>query len=69
MGREQLAALLSIGVATLDRWDAAGLLGPAGVKKAGRKLWPLSEIREWVTSGMLCRKEWQAMKAVCRGQK
>jgi hypothetical protein len=62
VGREQLAALLSIGVATLDRWDAAGLLGPVGVRKAGRKLWSLSELRQWVDAGMPGRKEWLARR-------
>jgi hypothetical protein len=63
VGREQVAALLSIGVATLDRWDSSGLLGPVGVRKAGRKLWSLAELREWVASGMPSRKEWLARRA------
>jgi hypothetical protein len=63
VGREQVAALLSIGVATLDRWDAAGLLGPVGAKKGGRKLWSLAELREWVQAAMPCRKEWLARRA------
>jgi hypothetical protein len=62
VGREQVATLLSIGVATLDRWDAAGLLGPVGAKKAGRKLWALAELREWVQAGMPGRKEWLARR-------
>jgi hypothetical protein len=56
--------LLSIGVATLDRWDSSGLLGPTGVKKSGRKLWALAELREWVAAGMPSRKEWQARRPV-----
>ncbi len=63
VGREQVATLLSIGVATLDRWDAASLLGPVGAKKGGRKLWSLAELREWVASGMPARKEWLARRA------
>jgi hypothetical protein len=63
VGREQVAALLSIGVATLDRWDAAGLLGPVGAKKAGRKLWSLAELRDWVQAGMPGRQEWLARRA------
>jgi hypothetical protein len=63
VGREQVAALLSIGLATLDRWDSAGLLGPVGIKKAGRKLWSLAELREWVVSEMLGRREWLARRA------
>jgi hypothetical protein len=63
VGRDQVAALLSIGVATLDRWDNAGILGPVGVKKGGRKLWALAELREWAAAGMPCRKEWVARRA------
>jgi hypothetical protein len=63
VGREQVAALLSIGVATLDRWDSGGLLGPVGVKKAGRKLWSLAELRDWVACGLPSRREWLARRA------
>jgi hypothetical protein len=63
VGREQVAALLSIGLATLDRWDAAGLLGPVGARKAGRKLWSLAELRDWVQAGMPGRREWLAHRA------
>jgi hypothetical protein len=66
VGREQLAALLSISLASLDRWDSSGLLGPVGIKKAGRKLWALAEVREWVSLGMPRRPEWQARRAAER---
>jgi hypothetical protein len=62
VGREQAAALFSISVASWDRWDAGGLLGPRGIKKAGRKLWILAELRAWAAQGMPCRKDWLALK-------
>jgi hypothetical protein len=62
VGREQGAALFSVSRATWDRWDAGGQLGPVGVRKNGRKLWLLSELREWAAAGMPCRKEWLAMR-------
>jgi hypothetical protein len=61
--REQGAALFSIGIATWDRWDSSGLLGPVGNKKSGVKLWSLAELREWAAAGMPCRKEWLARRA------
>ena len=63
VGRKQAAQLFSIGIATFDRWDASGQLGPVGIRKSGRKLWVLTELREWTASGMPCRKEWLARKA------
>ncbi len=62
VGRDQVAVLLSISTPTLDRWDSSGLLGPVGVRKAGRKLWSLAELREWVQAGMPGRKEWLARR-------
>src|SRR5262249_40113515 len=62
-GREQGAQPFSVSRATWDRWDASGLLGPVGTKKAGRKPWILSELREWAAAGMPCRKEWLARNA------
>jgi hypothetical protein len=66
VGREQGAKLFSVSRATWDRWDSSGLLGPVGMKKAGRKLWLLSELREWAASRMPCRKEWLAIQAAKR---
>jgi predicted DNA-binding transcriptional regulator AlpA len=66
VGREQVAALLSISLPTLDRWDSSGRLGPAGVRMGGRKLWLLSELREWAAARMPCRREWQTRRAAER---
>jgi hypothetical protein len=63
VGRKQAAQLFSVGLATWDRWDASGQLGPLGIRKNGRKLWILAELREWAAAGMPCRKEWLARKA------
>jgi hypothetical protein len=67
VGREELAEMLGIAPPTLDRWLSAGLIGPTGTKLAGRKLFALSEIREWVEKGMPSRKTWAAMQG--RGRK
>jgi hypothetical protein len=69
VGRKGGAALFSISRATWDRWDASGLLGPVGIKKAGRKLWLLSELKEWAAAGMPARKEWLALRASRNGRK
>lgn len=58
-----IAQLLSISVATGWRWDSSGQLGPRGYKRGGKKLWRLSELREWVSAGMPHRREWEAMQA------
>jgi hypothetical protein len=63
VGRKSAAKLFSVSLATWDRWDSSGLLGPVGTVKAGRKLWLLAELREWAAAAMPCRKEWLAIKA------
>jgi predicted DNA-binding transcriptional regulator AlpA len=58
---EELAQLLRISVATLDRWRDSGRLGPPGNKIGGRRLWALTEIREWIARGMPPRETWLAL--------
>jgi predicted DNA-binding transcriptional regulator AlpA len=60
IGIKDLARLLGISVATLERWNDSGELGPGGIKKGGRRLWPLAEIKEWVAAGMPRRETWLA---------
>jgi hypothetical protein len=62
IGTKDLARLLGISVATLERWNDSGELGPAGIKKGGRRLWPVAEVRAWVDAGMPRRETWQAQK-------
>ena len=62
VGAQDLAEMLGISEATFWRWDAAGELGPPGIKKWGRRLWPLAEVKAWVSSGMPSRETWLAMK-------
>jgi excisionase family DNA binding protein len=59
---KELARLLAISVATLERWNNSGKLGPPGIKIGGRRLWPLAEVREWVNAGMPDRETWLALK-------
>jgi hypothetical protein len=61
IGIKDLARLLGVSAATVERRDAAGLLGPVGIKWGGRKLWKLSEIRRWVESDMVDRQTWLAL--------
>lgn len=60
---KQAAALLSISPATFWRWVSSGELGPLGMKKGGRRLWALAELRAWVTAGMPRRETWLALHA------
>jgi predicted DNA-binding transcriptional regulator AlpA len=62
VGAKELARMLGISVATFWRWDASGELGPPGVRKGGRRLWPLAEVRAWVTAGMPSRANWLARR-------
>jgi hypothetical protein len=61
--REQAAELLGVAIATFDRWDSSGVLGPVGIKRGNIKLWLLSELREWAAAGMPPRKEWLGRRA------
>jgi predicted DNA-binding transcriptional regulator AlpA len=61
IGIKDLARLLGVSAATVERRDAAGLLGPVPIKWGYRKLWRLSEIRAWVESGMVNRQTWLAL--------
>lgn len=56
------AAMLSISPATFWRWVSSGELGPAGMKKGGRRLWALAELRAWVVAGMPDRLAWTAQR-------
>jgi predicted DNA-binding transcriptional regulator AlpA len=60
------AHVLSISEATFWRWDSSGELGPRGIKKGGRRLWLLSELREWTQAGMPSRSQWEAMRSAGR---
>jgi predicted DNA-binding transcriptional regulator AlpA len=60
-GAKILAGMLGISVATFWRWDASGELGPPGIRKGGRRLWPLAEVRAWVSAGMPTRQVWLAL--------
>jgi predicted DNA-binding transcriptional regulator AlpA len=62
-----LSHLLSTSVATLWRWDASGTLGPQGIKRGGKKLFRLAEVREWVSQGMPDRRTWQTIQASKNG--
>jgi len=62
VGAKDLARILAISEATLLRWDQTGELGPEGIKKLGRRLWPVAEVRAWVAAGMPVRERWLTLK-------
>jgi len=68
VGAKDLARLLGISVATLERWHASGELGPAGIRKGGRRLWPLAEVRAWVAARMPEREIWLAIGRAADGR-
>jgi predicted DNA-binding transcriptional regulator AlpA len=63
VGAKDLALLLAISEPTLWRWQSSGELGPTGILKRGRRLWPMAEIKAWVAADMPRRDAWLAMRA------
>lgn len=62
--RRELARLLSVSTATLDRMSAAGKIGPKPIKlSAGRLAWRLATIERWLIESeaygeLIDRKDW-----------
>lgn len=50
IGKRQLAALLNIGLSTIERYHSIGWV-PRGVRIGNALRWRLDEIREWVADG------------------
>lgn len=48
MDRPALAALLDIGVSTLDRMKASGQIGPPEVRVGGSVRWHRAEVEAWL---------------------
>ncbi len=67
--RRELARLLSVGVATLDRMRAAGRIPPPLTLSPGCVRWRLDEVRAWLDAGAPTAKEWEARKAAVNGRK
>jgi predicted DNA-binding transcriptional regulator AlpA len=59
---EELAVLLSRGVPSLHRDDAAGRL-PAALRIGGAKRWRYAEIVAWVEAGCPPRSQWTARRS------
>lgn len=60
---DQLAQRLAgVHRTTIERWDAAGLIGPVGRKIGGRKPFDLTEVSRWIAAGMPKRSDWLAME-------
>jgi predicted DNA-binding transcriptional regulator AlpA len=62
VSRRQLAALLAVSLASLDRLAAADRL-PRPLRLAGSVRWRLEEVRAWVEAACPPRKEWEARQA------
>jgi predicted DNA-binding transcriptional regulator AlpA len=60
--RKQAARLCAVGVATWDRWTAAGL-NPRPTKIAGAVLWGAAELAAWCRHGCPPRAEWEPVWA------
>jgi predicted DNA-binding transcriptional regulator AlpA len=56
----ELAALLGVSAATLERMKAANKLPRAVELSGGCHRWRLAEVREWVLAGCPGRREWEA---------
>ena len=60
--RKQAARLCAVGVATWDRWTAAGL-NPRPTKIAGAVLWGAAELAAWCRHGCPPRAGWEPVWA------
>jgi predicted DNA-binding transcriptional regulator AlpA len=62
IGARDLARLLGISKATLERMKAAGRLPSPVVLSAGCHRWRLDEVRAWVAAGCPSRAEFDARR-------
>jgi predicted DNA-binding transcriptional regulator AlpA len=60
--RRELARLLSVGVATLDRMRAAGRIPPPLTFSSGCVRWRLDEVRAWLDAGAPGAAVWAARR-------
>lgn len=58
--RTGTARYLDIGVSTLDRLNAAGLV-PKPIRLAGSLAWARAELAAWIAHGCPEREEWSAL--------
>jgi len=49
IGRDELAALMDLGVSTLDRMKAARQIGPAELRLGGAVKWHFREVLMWLS--------------------
>ena len=63
----EAAAMLGLSMATFWRWHASGEL-PRGIKKSGKRLFSVAELRAFVEAGMPARAEWERQQAEQRGR-
>jgi predicted DNA-binding transcriptional regulator AlpA len=61
IGAEAAAPLCARSEASWWRDHAAGRI-PAPIKRGGRTLWRVQELRDWVEAGCPARKIWEAQR-------
>ena len=67
--RRELAAILGIGVATVDRMQIANRIGPRSIQiSRGRRGWLRASVESWLASGeklgrLPNQREWAEMSA------
>ena len=64
VGIEDAAAMLGISATTFKELDRTGRLGvlPVHINTVRRRLYDVSELRQWAESGCPIREKWQAIK-------
>lgn len=53
------AAMLSISKRQFQAMEKTGQIGPEPIRWAGRVLWKVDDLREFVRRGMPCRSDWR----------
>jgi predicted DNA-binding transcriptional regulator AlpA len=61
LSARNLAAMMSLSIATVRRLDAAGKL-PRPIRLAGSVRWRADELRRWCDAGCPTRGEWEALR-------
>jgi predicted DNA-binding transcriptional regulator AlpA len=61
LSMKDLAVILQVSVATVERMRAAGKL-PESLACGGQVRWQASEIRDWIAAGMPSGQHWRAIR-------
>ncbi len=61
VGADDAAALIGIGKSLWHELDSSGRI-PAPVKLGARCVWPVGELRAWLSAGAPAREQWEVLK-------